>query len=87
MTDKDLFDVLDLETWCVRPIRKIFLMHNFDIEQSTQEEVRQVLFAKIKAWVGADQHRVDIVSILRCQELHEGKLVPAIEINFKLNDQ
>lgn len=89
MNDKDLFDALDPETWQSRPLQKVFLLHNFDVEKSTQEELRQTLFAKFKEWTGNHLEKIDKMMIERFYEdLTEDpkvrKIVPAIQVRFTL---
>lgn len=87
MTDKDLFDVLDPETWPDRPLQKIFHLNNFDIEKSTREEIRQVLFAKFKEWAGKHLDKIDTMVVERCFDYQGDKEIPSIQIRFTLKKQ
>lgn len=92
MTDIELFDALDPESWKERPLQKIFLMHNFDAEKSTKEEIRQTLFRKFKEWTKDRLHMIESMTIERFYEDVLGKvdgesIVPAIQVRFTLKEE
>lgn len=82
MNLKELFDVLDPETWQQRPLTKVFVFQATDWTQLGQEELRQVLFMKITKWAGDNLDKIDLMNIETF--IDEVTMAPCIQLRFTL---
>jgi hypothetical protein len=85
MNLKDLFDVLDPETWPTRPLTKIFFFNAVDFKELTQEELRQVMFRKIAKWAGNNLDKIETMQIERFIDDETSK--PGIQIRFTVKTE
>lgn len=85
MNVKELFDVLDPETWNTRPLQKVFRFNAVDWKELSQEELRQVLFKKIHDWSNGKLHLIDTLAVEPF--IDEETMAPCVQIRFTIKKE